>query len=1245
MKSIRSKIMWLLFASVLIVSLLIGTIGIVLTSNVISKSSTENMRLLCKNNADKIDITFAKVEESINTLAHYAESELSDITMLKDESFRKAYSEDVQKNALHHIESVDGAAAIYMHYDPSYIGETDGFYYVKYEESDEFKYHPLTEIGEYPEGDATVGWWYVPTISGTATWFEAYYDVNLDRHIVSYVVPIYNNGNLIGVIGADIFTEYIENLVKEVSIFNSGQGAVLKSDGTVLYHPNFERGKLIGEGDPGFDGVIEKLTKEESTKELISYELKGVDKKLASCKLKNGMLMICFAPVSEIYHQQNMLTLANIIITCVVVVVTLFIAYLVSKKLARPINRLNEAAKRMTDGEYDFDIEAETYDEIGELTNTFIETRKILRQQIHLLDKEAHMDGLTGVGNKAAFTDREDEINEEISSGTADFSVAVLDVNKLKIANDVFGHMAGDRLLVTIANYLSSFFGASNVYRLGGDEFVIIISKEDNINSEEKILSCINGMKSLSVEGFPECQVSCAYGSSSYDKTKDKQLSDVLRRADKKMYKNKTETKKITYPWQEGAKGIKQLQIDKYCELLQSLKESTDDFLYLINIETGFMRFFGETNRSFNIIDDSGKTDGIESILNFVYKNDISIVKKALNSVMNRDTEVIDINFRMKDDDGNIRWVNGRGNVIKDEMDAHFVLIGRISQNAVKHLYNPVTTLFNKSKFKIDLQGSIKNKFGSLMLIDIDNFSEINLKHGSVYGDEILGLLAGKLESCFSMRQIYHIEKDRFVVLLDSKSNDEAENVFKDITAFLSGKCSVSASVILNDGSSYINAENIYDYAVQVLNDSKVEGIGKITFFSKENLIRTISAVELLEELEESVKNNCEGFYLLYQPQINTEDYSLVSAEALLRFQSKTKGQVYPNEFIPVLENTGLIKEVGMWVLDKALSQCKEWRKFSSDFKISVNFSPKQLDDKRIITEIVRLLKKYELPGEALIVEITESAQLDEKEEAFDLLAKLRQEQIQIAIDDFGTGYSNLGNLKHIHANILKIDRIFIKDIKENGYNYNLIYNVLKFAKSNSLKVCLEGVETKEEFLVLSSLEADTYQGYLFDKPCTAEVIETKYFNEETTEYVNRMALIERLRKEKRHTPILNMETKAILSGLNIGLYIIRMSKRTGIGELYVDEVMKKQLGIENDLSPKESYEHWKNNLNLQYKESIESMMNEMKNSEKVVQIEYLWSNHQKGDVLMRLSGRCTDNNEKTIIFEGFNRVVDDINK
>ncbi len=1228
MKSIRAKIMLLLFCSVFIVSLILGAFGIVLTTDIIKQTSTENMQLLCKNNADKIDITLAKIEESINTLSHFIESELTDVNSLKNDAFRDEFSAEMQKNALHHIENINGAAAIYLHYDRTCIGKTDGFLYMRDETDSAFNYYDFSVVSP----DETNAWWYIPDTQNSSPWVEAYKDDMLNRYVISYIIPIYKDEQLIAHIGADVFTEHIEEQVKGVSIYDSGKSAILKSDGTVLYHPNFAAGEYIGEGDPGFVGVIDKLTNGTNNDELISYELNGIKKKITSCKLRNGMLMVCFAPEAEIYHQQNVFMLTNIIITAIVVIIALIIAFLVSRALTNPIKNLNEASKQMIIGEFDYDIKSNSRDEIGELTNTFIETRKILKYQIHSLDKEAHVDGLTGVGNKSAFTDKEAEINFRISHGNLDFSVIVFDVNKLKIANDIFGHMAGDKLLLTVSNHLSSLFNPENVYRLGGDEFVVIT---EDTNIDKRLSECIEEMKSLSVEGYPECTVSCAYGASRFNKETDKSLSEVLHRADKEMYKNKTKTKKETFPWQKGSKGIKQLQIEKYCELLHSLKDSTDDYLFIINIETMLIRFFGGNYNNLEFID-------IKNILPFVHPNEQAMVSETFNSIFNHDVETVNINFRMVNGDI-VRWVNCRGNIIKDELDSHFVVIGRISQNAVKHLYNPITTLFNKTKLKTDLQGEVFDRFKYLMLIDIDNLSEINLKHGSLYGDNILKSLAETLENRFKMWQIYHAEKDIFAILLDVNSAEETATIFDEIKTTLSGKCTISGSIVPNDNTPYISSENIYDYAMQLLNKAKKNGNGNLELFTKESLLESISEVELLEELEASVRDNCRGFHLVYQPQINAEDYSIIAAESLLRFKSETKGQVFPDQFIPLLEQSGLINEVGIWVADKALKKCREWRNYIPDFKISVNLSPKQLEKKDTAQKIISLLAKHNVPGNALILEITESAQLDENEDVFSVISEFQQAGIEIAIDDFGTGYSNLGNLKHIHANILKVDRVFIKDIKENGYNYNLIYNVLEFAKSNALKVCLEGVETKEELLVLSGLQPHIFQGYFFDRPCSADLLEAKYFIKDSKEYTERIEAIEQLNKEKNHAPIVNMEMKTILQGLGIGLWIIRINKSTGEGELYADEIMRNLLGVDNNITPKECFKHWYKNIQEDCLPAIEKMLTEMGCSNKVVQVEYLWNHQEKGNLLIRSSGRCTANADETIVYEGFHRIINDL--
>lgn len=1237
MKSIRSKLMLLICVSVIIASFIIGILGVALTSNVINKDSNENMHLLCQVNADELDIIFAKTEDSVDTLAHFAVEELNSAESIKDYNYRQECSSKLKTSALHHIESTESALAVYAYYNPELIGTEDGFLFVKNGENATFTEHPISDLFNK---DKNLGFnrWGNAKKDLSAVWLDSYFDEKEEFYVLSYVVPILKNDMLIGIIGADITTEHIEELVKGISLFSTGKAAVLKQDGTVIYHPNFEHGQIIGEDDPGFDGVVEKLQRNDKT--LISYELDGVPKKIASTNLRNGMLIVCFAPVSEIYHDRNILSSYIVFITSIVTLIATIIAFFVSRRFAKPIKELNEAAKHMTDGEFEFNIKSISTDEIGELTETFLETRKLLKHRFSLLDAEAHRDGLTGIGNKSAFIDREKKLNLQISDGVADFAVAVLDVNKLKITNDVFGHMAGDRLLVSVANHLAAYFPINDIFRVGGDEFIIVLT-ENLSQCDAFVESVVAKMSSIGIEGYPECTVSCAFGTSRFNSHCDICFSDVLLRADKKMYNNKALTKKEKLPWQEGLKGLKQIQLEKYCELLKTLRTSTDDHLFLLNIETGVVQFFGDEHENYYIRNEKYSSSDIADVLDLVHANDRNFVQKTFISILNHESESIDINFRLQEND-NVQWVNCRGSVIKEENNDHFVMIGRLSQNAIKHLYNPLTTLYNKNMLVSSIKKNKLKQFNCLMLLDVDNLSELNLNHGTLYGDNILKQLAIVLEKQFELWQIYHTEKNRFAILLNCDSSQEAKSVFAALKASLENICSISASVVPNDKNMYINTENIYDYAADLLNNAKKTSVGNAVFFSKETLIEKISEVELFEEVEHAVKNNFDSFYLVYQPQIRADEYSIFAAEALLRFNSKTKGPVYPDIFIPILEKTGLIDSVGLWVVKRALIQCKKWREFIPDFGISVNFSASQLKKSDIVAKILTMLEQLELPGSALTIEITESMQLEENDNVLFALNRLQKMGVKIAIDDFGTGYSNLGYLKKINADILKIDRIFVQDIKENGYNYNIIHNIIDFAKANSLKTCFEGVETVRELVVLSTLNSDYFQGYLFDKPCMPDELTAKYMDKSTPEFAERLKFVEQLTHEKNHAPLINMNTHALLQGIDVGLWSIRQNTETGEGELYTDSTMRQLLGAEDNLTPQEYYNFWCNNIKEKQHQNLSNMIIDMANSNSTIQTEYIWNHPKLGEVPIRCTGHCIKRWDDALVFEGLFRIIND---
>ncbi|MBR5519621.1 MAG: hypothetical protein IKU55_02780, partial [Clostridia bacterium] len=168
----------------------------------------------------------------------------------------------------------------------------------------------------------------------------------------------------------------------------------------------------------------------------------------------------------------------------------------------------------------------------------------------------------------------------------------------------------------------------------------------------------------------------------------------------------------------------------------------------------------------------------------------------------------------------------------------------------------------------------------------------------------------------------------------------------------------------------------------------------------------------------------------------------------------------------------------------------------------------------------------------------------------------------------------------------------------------------------------------------------DSFQGYLFDKPCSANVLEAKYFISNTAEYAERLNQIDRLRKEKSHAPIINMETKAILRGISMGLWIIRINNQTGEGELYTDDTMRRLLGVSDEISPDECFKHWQNNIDNEHRSAVDDMIREMTENNDVIQVEYPWYHPQKNRVIVRCSGRCTEKDDEVSVFEGFHRII-----
>lgn len=678
-------------------------------------------------------------------------------------------------------------------------------------------------------------------------------------------------------------------------------------------------------------------------------------------------------------------------------------------------------------------------------------------------------------------------------------------------------------------------------------------------------------------------------------------------------------------------------------KLIETINRSTDDYLFIWDIEADERWFFGDIDKYYDIRKNDSETNSTPELLRIIHPADSEAVLKSLNEIASGKKDTHNMDYRWINRKGETVWINCHGTVIKDKDDKPHIMIGRVSEENLRHLYNPLTSLWNKNKLRIDLKPKLEASSGYLMLLDIDGLATINLSHGREYGDKLLKEIAAFCEKIEKVVTVYHVDHKYFSLVLETKNQDEVRDIYNKIKEEFQEKCTFTASAVPIDKNLFFDETQLIDSINLTLKKAKSISKNRIEFFSSEDLSKKITSLALLEDLTASVDNGCEGFEIYYQPQVRAGTYNIYGVEALLRYNSKTRGRVFPDEFIPVLEESRLIKQVGLWVLKGALAQCKKWREFLPDLHVSVNFSAMQFEDEHLAEKVISALNEADLPGETLTVEITESVELHSSEKLVNTLKDLKSYNINFAIDDFGTGYSNLGYLKQLNIDEIKIDRVFVSGIEKNTYNHNLISNVIEFAKGNAIRTCLEGVESTKELVILEMLLPDVIQGYLFDKPNPPDVIEKTYIDSTAKEYKQRTDFVNKLYEYKEKMGIVHFDPKDILRENEVGLWKLRINSAENHYEFHIDDTMEKTLAIDKKYTPKECYDYWYSNIHPDYYSYVEENLNKIINSDKAAQIEFVWKHEKLGDVMVRLSGKRVSSLDGMVVLEGYHRIITDV--
>jgi diguanylate cyclase (GGDEF)-like protein len=378
------------------------------------------------------------------------------------------------------------------------------------------------------------------------------------------------------------------------------------------------------------------------------------------------------------------------------------------------------------------------------------------------------------------------------------------------------------------------------------------------------------------------------------------------------------------------------------------------------------------------------------------------------------------------------------------------------------------------------------------LFIDLDNFKSINDTLGHSVGDELLRAVAARLEGVVrNVDALGRLGGDEFVVISEELSLAAGPELIAERLLdalkhpFSLGsdgdtRVSVTASIGIAAGGG-TSAEELLREADIAMYRAKWDGKHRYVVFDTDMQETMQSRMELEMDLREALAND--EFFLAYQPTFNLSDMRPTGVEALIRWRHPARGIVQPNDFIPLLEETGLITDIGKWVLRHACAQGAAWRQAGYPIAMAVNVSGRQLDSDDLIADIEGALCDSGLDPDALTIEITETTLMRNVEETARRLTAVRQLGVRIAIDDFGTGYSSLAHLQRFPVDALKIDQSFISGLRQNQEGETLIRTLVQLGKALSIETFAEGIEQQQELSLLRDEDCDSGQGFLFARP------------------------------------------------------------------------------------------------------------------------------------------------------------------
>lgn len=513
-RSIKARLIAVFLCTALVISVAVGVHAFLMTNELLHKKADDVMSARCEAETAQLDATLNGIQRNVRLMSWYCLDRLDDPMQLTDPAFLAAFTDNMQIMFSVIAENVPGSVSYYLRFDPALTTPTSGFFYTRASDAQPFAATTITDLSLYdPEDTGRVGWYWQPLNAGQPLWMEPYTNLNNGVLMISYVIPVYQDGVFIGVVGMDIDFAYLQQEVSDIVLYENGYAYLRLADETPVHN---------------HAGLIDHKSCIEASGELL-----------------NGMYLTLHASYQDVIRESYPILIRSAAIFLVLMLVFTFIIFHTTNRIIQPLRELTQAVRRMEEGE---EIErfpgAERQDEIGVLSQAFGQMSEAIHCRISSINELAFQDSLTGLKNRAAYDRAVAHLNHRLSLGPVPFGLIVADSNDLKIINDHCGHEVGNAYICHICRIICDAFKHSPVYRVGGDEFVVLLEDRD-LQNYEALVAQVDEIFAANPFRAGHMDVPCriARGIAFFNPETDQTVNDVFVRADEAMYAHKRRLK------------------------------------------------------------------------------------------------------------------------------------------------------------------------------------------------------------------------------------------------------------------------------------------------------------------------------------------------------------------------------------------------------------------------------------------------------------------------------------------------------------------------------------------------------------------------------------------------------------------------------------------------------------------------------------------------------------------------------